>query len=158
MGLTTWISENWFTFLQSVGIVGSLWYAAQSFRLDARVRRIGNLFQIIDHHRQIWSQLYRQPELARVRESSPDLAKKPITVQEELFVTHVIFHLSAVFEASRLQVIEPFEGMEEDLRAFFSKPIPSMVWDERKSFQNRLFRESIDQILLDRPIGKARKE
>jgi hypothetical protein len=147
MGFTEWLFETGFTLLQSVGIIGGLWYAARSFRMDARVRRVGNLLEIIEHHRQIWSQLYVRPKLARVRDESPDLKKYPITIEEELFVTQVILHLSGVFEATREGVIYPFDGATEDIREFFSRPIPNEVWCRKRIFQNRSFVRFLDQIL-----------
>jgi hypothetical protein len=41
-------SQNWFTFLQSLGIIGGLLFTRFSLRTDARVRRIGNLITITD--------------------------------------------------------------------------------------------------------------
>lgn len=136
MGLTPWIFDNWFTLLQSTGIIGSLWFTARSFRFDAKIRKVGNLIEITSHHREIWSQLYSQPELARVKESSPDFKKKPITVGEELFVTQVILHLRSVFRASKEGVIASLDGVEADIRQFFSKPIPRIIWNQKREFQD----------------------
>jgi len=147
MGFTSWLAENWFTLLQSTGIVGSLWYAAQSFRLDAKVRRVSNHFEIIEHHRRIWSQLYFRPELSRVRETDPDMKSKPISVEEELFVAQVIFHIGVVFEATKEGVIHPFDGAEEDIRQFFSKPIPWKVWNRKRAYQDCEFVEFIERII-----------
>lgn len=147
MGFTEWLLDTGFTLLQSVGIIGSLWYAARSFRMDARVRRVGNLLEIINHHRQVWSELYTRPEIARVLDPHPDLEKTPVTPEEELFATQVILHLSGVFEATREGLIRPFDGAERDIRNFFSNPIPLEVWCKKRAFQNLDFVEYLEQFL-----------
>ena len=149
MLITAWLSENWFTLLQSTGIIGSLWYAARSFRFDARVRRAGNLIEIIRHHREIWSRLYTRPELARIRDPYPALEMQPITIEEELFVSQVILHLSGVFQATKEGVIVPLEGAEADIRRFFSKPIPLEIWRRRRRFQNGDFVNYVESTFSD---------
>ncbi len=149
MQITPWLSENWFTLLQSFGIIGGLWYAARSFRFDARVRRVGNLIEIVRHHREIWSRLYTNPELARIREPNPNLTKQPITLEEELFATQVILHLSGVFQATMEGVIDPLEGAEADIRRFFSKPIPEEIWRRRRQFQNSDFVKYVESTISD---------
>ena len=139
MSFAPWLTENWFQLLQSIGIVGSLFYAARSFQFGAKVQRSRNLIEITGHHREIWSQLYRSPELSRVREEHPDLGNEPITVAEELFVTQVILHLSSAFRASKQGVISSIEGTEADVRRFFSNPIPREVWNRKREFQDRDF-------------------
>ena len=142
-----WTAEHWFTFLQSAGIVGSLWAAERALRLDAKTRQITLLFEIIAHHRAIWSQLYERPELSRIRESQVDLEQDPITPQEELFVTQVIFQIGAVLSAVDAGVAIPFEGQNDDVRSFFSQPIPRVIWRRRRGLQNRQLRSYIDKLL-----------
>lgn len=127
--------------------MGSLWAAERALRLDAKTRQITLLFEIIAHHRAIWSQLYERPELARIRENEVDLEQYPITPQEELFVTQVIFQIGAIQTAVRMGVAIPFDKQDEDVRSFFSRPIPREVWRERRKLQNGVVREYIDSLL-----------
>jgi hypothetical protein len=147
MKFTAWLMENWFDLFQSAGILGSLWLAGRSFRFDGKVRRVTNLFEIAEHHRQIWSNFYARPDLARVRDPDPDLRKKPITIEEELFVTQAILHVSGVFQATKEGVIEPIDGMEADIRNFFRKPIPEEVWRRRREFQDLDFVRFVERLL-----------
>lgn len=147
MGIIAWITEEWFLLLQGTGIVGSLWYAGRSLQLDARVRRVGHLMQIVEHHHRIWAELFERPELARIRETDLDLEKNPITGDEEVFVTQVIIHLAAVFEASRSDVIVPFDSADADIKQFFTRPIPRSVWNRKREFQNRAFVSYLDELL-----------
>ena len=82
MGLVTLLQDNWFTLLQSLGIMGGLFFTGFSLRIDAKVRRVGNLFEVTKQHREIWIMIYSRPELKRVIESKPNLDMKPITDEE----------------------------------------------------------------------------
>src|ERR1044072_173514 len=99
MAFLDWLQGNWFTLLQSAGIIGSLLFTGVSLRMDAKVRRVGNLLRMTEGHRNIWSELYVRPELARVTNGSVDLAKEPVTNLEELFVSFLILHLSGSYRA-----------------------------------------------------------
>src|ERR1051325_34805 len=97
----SWIAQNWFDLLQSVGIVGGLIFTAVSLRTDARVRRVSNLLTITARHRDLWTRLQERPELARVLSRDVDLQRDQISGAEELFVTFVVLHLNSVQEAIR---------------------------------------------------------
>ena len=79
MGFLQWAAQNWFTVLQSAGIIGSLLFTAASLRLDAKARHVGNLMAITKNHREIWGELYQRPELARVIDAGADLEQKPMS-------------------------------------------------------------------------------
>src|SRR5258708_7781649 len=56
MGFLLWIGDNWFTLLQSVGIIGGLLLTTSALNSDARTRRVANLIEITRGHRDIWSE------------------------------------------------------------------------------------------------------
>lgn len=136
MAVTAWLAGNWFDLLQTVGIVGSLLFTAYTVRRDEKARKVGNLIAIKQEHREIWKDLYDNPELTRVLEKRVDLDKKPISDAESLFVRSLILHLSTVFRAMRENMFVPLEGLGGDIREFFSLPIPREVWKKYRRFQN----------------------
>src|SRR5687767_4332729 len=101
MGFLNWLRDNWFTLLQSLGIIGGLFFTAISLRVDTKVRRVGNLFAVTKQHREIWTALYSRPDLKRVVDTSANLATKPITDEEELFVNLLILHLASNYHAAK---------------------------------------------------------
>lgn len=103
--------------------------------------------QVVEGHRQIWSQLYAWPELARVREPDVNLERHPVTSLEEVFVGQIILHLSSVFLATKGKVVKEFEGLEIDVQSFFENPIPREVWMRRKKFQDQEFVCYVERIL-----------
>ena len=145
MGGIHWISENWVTALNAVGVVGGLFFTASSFRSETKTRRIANLLTITKNHREIWADFYHSPELARVLDTSTDLVKQPVTRQEEIFVNLVILHLSSVFHALKDELVNHQEGLRRDVWGFFSLPIPTAVWESTRALQNDSFVAFVEQ-------------
>jgi len=134
-----WIADHWFTLLQSVGIVGGLFFTGVSLRKDAEVRRVQTLISVTHEHRDLWSQLYKEPELWRVLDPKADLRKQPPTVKERKFVSLVILHLQSVHEAMRQGMFVRVPGLRNDIRHFFSLPIVKATWELSKALQDPEF-------------------
>ena len=145
MGGLRWIAENWVTALNAVGVVGGLFFTAASFRSEARTRRVANLLTITKNHRDIWADFYRNRKLARVLDVSADVAKQPVSREEEIFVNLVILHLSSVFHALKDELVVNQEGLRRDVWSFFSLPIPVVVWERVKVVQNNAFVTFVEQ-------------
>lgn len=139
MGFGGWIGENWFTLLQSAGIIGGLLFTGISLRIDTKVRRVGNLFEVTKHHREIWTGLYSRPELKRILKSDVDVDRGPITSEEELFVNLLVLHLASAYRAAvGGMFILPTE-LDADIGRFFSLPIPRAIWEKTRRFQDQDF-------------------
>ena len=136
MGFLPWVSDNWYNFLQSIGVVGGLLVAAAAFRLDAKTRRVANLLEITKQHREIWTELYDRPELARVSDENVDLKQEPITAEEELFIGLLILHLNSSYYALKDGVFIKPDGLRKDIQTFFSRPLAKFVWEKMKQLQD----------------------
>ncbi len=142
-----WLYQHGFTLLQTASIVAGLFYTAWTIRIDARERRIENLFIITNAHREIWSTIYDRPELARVLQTDfPDGPPEP-TLEERIFVRSLILHLAASFRARSYGMHFNNRGLTADVRQFFSKPIPRKVWETTKQFQEPDFEHHINREL-----------
>ena len=139
MGFLNWFRDNWFTLLQSLGIIGGLLFTGFSLRIDARVRRISNVFEVTKQHREIWTQLYSQPELKRILDPAVDVTQDPVTSGEELFLTLLILHLASAYRARRFGMVLSPEELRADISSFFALPIPRAVWEKSKAFQDHDF-------------------
>lgn len=140
-------ADNWFTFLQSAGIIGSLLFAGIGLHSEARTRRVANLLTVTSNHREVWTELYRRPELRRVLEVKVDLQSKPVSIEEEIFVVLVILHVASVFEALKGDLLIAQEGFRRDVWWIFSRPIPRAVWERIKVLQNDDFAAFVEQCL-----------
>lgn len=139
MPLYTWISANWFELIQTLGIVGSLCLTFTGFRLDTRSHRVSNQIEITREHREIWSELFKRPELARISQKEVDLEGCPIKPEEELFIGLLILHLNSAFHAIQDGLYLEPEGMRDDVRQFFSRPMAIAVWNKLKPLQDKRF-------------------
>ncbi len=68
-----------------------------------------------------------------------DLELEPITESERLLVRLLVSHLNATYEAVKNSNIRRMNGIDDDIKKFFSAPIPRAVWDELRLFQNSDF-------------------
>ncbi len=143
--LLHWIREHGFDLLGSVGLVASLGFTAFSFRKDESSRRIGNLLALTAAHRDIWTQLLVRPELARILEPNADLVLKPVTNEEALFVTFLVLHLNATWQAMEAGVFRTRQAIARDIRWFFSRPVPKSVWEKSKAFQDPAFVRFVEE-------------
>src|SRR4051794_21584651 len=101
MDVFPWTTGNWMGLLNAVGVVVGRFVTAFALRSETKTRRIANLLAITQSHRELWKEFLGRPELARVLVASVDLAKQPITREEEIFVNLVILHISSVYYATK---------------------------------------------------------
>jgi hypothetical protein len=145
--MENWFAENWFNLISAVGIVGSLLFTAVSLRSETKTRRIGSLLALTDSHRELWAQIFEHPELARVLDAEANLSKQAMTLEESLYVGLAIQHLGSAFQAMKGGIVIRQDGLCDDVRAFFSLPIPKTVWASTKKLQNGDFVKFVESCL-----------
>lgn len=147
MEILHWVGTHGFDLLEAVAIIASLCFTAVSFRHDTKARRIGNQFAITEAHRNIWSQLYTRPALARVLQPDVNLREDPVTDEEAVFITFILLHLSATYRAMQEGLYTTQQSIAGDLRWFFARPIPRTVWLASKSLLEPDFVEFVERSL-----------
>lgn len=125
--------------MEATGIVSGLWFSVTNLSRDANATCVSNLLTLTRDHRELWMEIYRRPELARVLDPKADLKRLPVTLDEALFVKLLIQHLHATYQAMRHGVFIEVEGMRADVRAFFALPIPKSLWPLLRPLQNSEF-------------------
>lgn len=146
--LLSWIGSHGFDLLSAVGIIAGLAFTTASYRENTRSRRLTNLVRLTEQHRDIWEESQNNPKVARIRDPKADLYTKPVTAEESQFVMLLMFHLHCWYRAIQEKEVSSLDGLEKDIRNFFSRPIPRHVWEDRKSFFDRDFRQFVDELLL----------
>ena len=131
-----WLAENWFTYLNALGVVGGLFFTGYSLHSETKTRKIANLLTLTQSHREIWKEVLHEPKLNRVLATRVDTDRDPVTREEEIFVTLVIQHLGSVYRAMRNDLTISPEGLRRDVWQFFSLPIPQRVWNRIKVLQD----------------------
>jgi len=149
MGIIEWIGHNWSALIQTGTLAGGLFFTGMAVLLDARARRVGNLIQLTQQHRDLWERLFIQPELARILDPAADSARSPVTAEEEMFVIFLILHLSNTYYATRGGFIQKLRGLRKDIERFFCLPIPRAVWEKVKDLQDESFVRFVERSFAD---------
>ena len=153
-GMGEWISANWFTALSALGIVGSLVFTAASFHSETKTRRVANLLALTHNHRELWSEIFHHPHLTRVLDPAADPSKHPITRDETIYLNMVIQHLGSAYHAMKSGLVVKPEGVSQDVRDFFSLPLPKAIWEQIKPLQNDDFVDFVERCLAGTGIQR----
>ena len=145
MGFKEWISNNWFALIQTGALATGLLLIGIALLFEARARRVANLIQLTEQHRDLWERMYSQPELARILDPDANLAKMGVTAEEEVFVIFIILHLSSTYYGMRSGFFQQPHGLRKDIERFFSLPIPRMVWAKVKALQDAPFVKFVER-------------
>jgi len=143
MGAGAWIAQHWLELFQPVNSVGLL-FTAYTIHKDAKVRQVSNHLAIVHEHREIWNKAHEHPELFRILQHDVDLDQQPISNEERIFVRDLVLHLDSVYRAMKAGMTVNLEGAQNDIKAFFSKPITKSVWAQLKPFQDTSFVRFVD--------------
>jgi hypothetical protein len=141
-----WIKDNWFSLLQTVGILGSLWFTGASLHHDSETRQVANLLTMSERHRILWDEAYQRPELARVFKEDAILSAPP-TLAEREFLNLVIVHFETGWRVANATDKEELRTLARDAGEFFSLPLPRAVWDKTKAFRNPKFVRFVERAL-----------
>jgi hypothetical protein len=147
VALSTWVEGNWFNLIQTVGIVGSLILAMAAAKREAKTREIENLLTISGHHRELWGGARQKEELERIFREDDRFLNLPITVAEEEFLNLVTAHYLTSWRISKIGGIITLKELADDVREFFSLPLPRAVWEKTKKNRNRRFVRFVERAL-----------
>ena len=148
--MENWLGGNWFNLVSTAGIIASLLFTAVSLRNETKTRKIGSLLFLTEGHRDLWSEIFEHPELSRVLETGA-ATNSAISTEESIFVGLAIQHLASAFEALKAGIVIQQEGLCDDVKAFFSLPIPRTVWEKTKHFQNQDFVKFVENCRTGQP-------
>lgn len=128
-----WINENWFSLIQSIGIVAGLFFTGVTLRHDLRARRVSQYLTLATQHRHLWSALYRHPKLARLMDPCRDIAKESVSKSEQAYLKLVFVHFHTGWLVAREGSLTPLSTLASDAAGFFNLPAPAIVWAKEKS-------------------------
>jgi hypothetical protein len=142
-----WLNQNWFSLIQTFGILGSIWLTIASLRRETRARKLGDYLTLAGQHRELWSEAHRRPDLARIFQTELDLVAQPISVAEEEFLRLVIVHFSSGWLLARNDFVISLEVIAADVRAFFSLPLPRAIFERAKVSTDPAFVAFVEEAL-----------
>lgn len=139
-----WLNGNWFSLVQSLGIIASILLTTTTMRRDRKSRRIGDYLALTSEHRELWGDLNRRRELARVVSPEVDLLAEPLSTAEEEFLLLVIVHFHTGWLLARQGSLVDIQVLARDAGAFFRLPLPRLVWNRTRSVRDPLFVAFVD--------------
>ncbi|MBL9171419.1 MAG: hypothetical protein JNN07_27045 [Verrucomicrobiales bacterium] len=146
-----WLEGNWFSLVQSLGIIASILLTAATMRRDRTSRRIGDYLALTTEHRELWGDLHRRADLARVVSAEVDLLAQPLSTAEEEFLLLVIVHFHTGWLLAKQGSLVDLEVLAQDARAFFRLPMPKLVWCRTRSVRDPAFVHFIDSACARSP-------
>jgi hypothetical protein len=146
MGIFSWMAEHGLD-LDTMAVTASLLIAAYTTFKDEKARKIGNLLAVSHQYREIWKEVYDQPQLFRILKRDVDLNKEPISNSERLFVKLLILHLDTVYRAMKAGMFVKLQGLRKDIKDFCSLPIPKAVWETMRPLQDKDFIKFVESAL-----------
>jgi hypothetical protein len=147
MGILRWIFENGTAFIQSAGIILGLLFTGAALRAETRSRQVENLIRITEGHRALWTYFDERPELSRLFQYQVDLKEHPPTAKEIRFVQFLINHLLLTFRAQQWGLYGSPERLKDDVRSFFSLPIPGAAWEKVRRYHDADFQKFMQETL-----------
>jgi hypothetical protein len=146
--VAAWAAGNWFSLVQSVGIIAGLWFTASGYRRDGSARKTSDLLALAHEHRELWSEAHRRPDLGRIFRSEVDLVASPITTAEQEFLNLVFVHFETGWQLARQGVATPLAVLSTDVSSFFRLPVVRAVWEETRWSRNPEFVTFVDRVLV----------
>lgn len=128
-----WINENWFSLIQSLGIVAGLFFTGVTLMHDLRARRVSQYLTLATQHRHLWSALYRHPKLARLMDPNRDVATEPVSKSEQAYLKLVFVHFHTGWIVAREGSLTPLSTLASDVGVFFNLPAPAEAWAAEKT-------------------------
>jgi hypothetical protein len=136
-----WLGEHWFDELQTIslivglfGVAGGLIFNGLGHYANATQQKIASVRARTAAHREIWFAVLRNPELKRALDPNLPGDSAP-TVEERIWVRSLILHCADDFQTRKEGLTIPETRIGDDIRQFFSKPIPRHVWHTMREYQ-----------------------
>lgn len=144
--LAAFLEANWFNVVQTFGIIASLLFTAMTLRQGLRSTRITSLLALEEQHRELWSELHRRPELARILDPAPDLVGQPVSSAEAEYLNTVFVHFCTGWRLATEHRILLEDDLGRDIAEFLKNPIPSQVWTRTTGIRERRFVAFVEKV------------
>ncbi|HAB15278.1 MAG TPA: hypothetical protein PLX89_16510 [Verrucomicrobiota bacterium] len=103
------------------------------------------LLALEDQRRELWSELHRRPELARIPAKEVDLVANPISTAETEFLNTVFVHFCTGWRLAKEHRILSVNDLGRDISVFLQNPIPSQVWKRTTQIRERRFVDFVEK-------------
>ena len=148
--LIPWLQQDWFDLIQTLGIVCSTALTGAALHRETRARKLGHDLTLVAHHRELWSETHRRPDLGRIFQADVDLVAAPMTTAEDEFLNLVIEHFTTGWLIAKDTPFLTRKVLAADAGTFFARPLPRMAWNQTKHARDPQFVHFIEDALASR--------
>lgn len=134
--MSDWLKHDWFTLVQSAGIIGTLLITLYTLRRDAWSRKITNYLSLISYHRDIWRITIEKPQLNRIKSFDQSLTERALTDEERQFLTFVFLHITCSYEMQKHHAMPSIQMLSYDIAELTRAPLVKRFWEENKRYYN----------------------
>lgn len=142
----SWLHGDWFSLIQTVGIIAGLLFTGASFREEAKNSEVKNILEMERQHRELWKDAHEREDLKRIFDEKADLGV-PLSTAEKVFLNVVIVHFQTGWQMAMAGTVLSRETLAIDIKGFFSLPLPRSVWEETKGTRNPRFVRFVERAL-----------
>ena len=127
--------------------MGGLLFTAVAIRKDTKSRRIGNLLNLSEQHRELWREAKRDESLRRIFDSKADASVDPLTFEEEQFLNLAVVHFATGWALAKEGSLVSMEALRRDVKGFFNLPLPYQFWRQSRNSREPGFAGFVDSVL-----------
>lgn len=153
----SWFGDNWKDVLTVIGSIVGVCIGVAAFHRHRGRDEKEDQNALSTAHDALWSNVRERPELSRVLLTDVDLKRKPLTIQEEVFLNEVFLHFERGWTAAKENKVLTMEAFTADVRGFFALPLPRAAWEKRKAFRNPKFVRFIEKTFKQLANGAGSK-
>ena len=146
----SWFGDNWKDVLTVVASIVGVCIGVAAFHRNRSRDDKEDQNALSKAHDTLWSNVRDKPELSRVLLTEVDLKRKPLTVQEEVFLNEVFLHFERGWQAAKENKVLTMAAYTADVRGFFVLPLPRAAWEKRKAFRNPKFVQFVEKTMRNR--------
>ncbi|MDR3562008.1 MAG: hypothetical protein P4N59_11320 [Negativicutes bacterium] len=137
--ILSWVKSEWFSVVQTVGVVGGLIFTGITIGRDAKAKEVANALAFAERHRQFWSEAIERPELHRVFVENADLGKEPMTAAVEIFLNLAFVQYETGWLIAKKIDSSDLKPLKSDVRKFFALPLPHAAWEKNSDCHHPRF-------------------
>ena len=151
-----WLQQDWFDLIQTLGIVCSIALTAIALHRETRARKLGHYLTLVAHHRELWTETHRRPDLARIFQEEVDLIAAPMTIAEQEFLNLAIEHFTTGWLVAKDTRFLNRKVLAADARTFFARPLPRAAWKQTKQARDPRFVRFIEDAFANGSKRRSR--
>jgi hypothetical protein len=131
--------SDWFTLVQTVGIIASLLFTAYELRRNRASCIAANEIKLIELHRDLWRMTIDQPSLMRPfgHDLKPDELK--LSIAESRFVNLLFLHISGAFRLTEAGEVRRTGDFRGDLKELLARPAIRNFWEANQRYHDARF-------------------